>query len=471
QDVGNDSPTQIKYVDGKASSLSLVKSRLVVVDGPDRGKEMVVGKDSIKIGTFKGCDFVLTDKTVSRSHCEIRTMDDGFILRDEGSTNGTVMDGYRVREIYLKPGTIFHVGKTAIRFQPLSERVEIPLSNQTRFGSVIGVSVKMREVFGILEKIAPTDLTVLIEGETGTGKEVVARSIHTNSTRKNKAFIVVDCGAIPRNLIESELFGHEKGSFTGATEQRKGAFELANGGTIFLDELGELPLDLQPKLLRALENREIRRIGSATPVQLDVRVIAATNRNLMEMVTNNTFREDLFFRLAVAKVRIPPLRERKEDIPALVEGFLAQMTADAAEDKEGTPIAFGVTEKAMQALTANNWAGNVRELRNVIERAIFLSSTGTVDLEDIMLDPRQAAGAPPSASYDLESPFKDAKNKIIETFERAYLRNLLTRNKGNISRSAREADIERKYLKDLMKKHGLRTPSSDDDERESEGGS
>ncbi len=463
QDVGNDSPTQIKYVDGKATSVSLVKSRLVVVDGPDRGKEMVVGKDLIKIGTFKGCDFVLTDKTVSRSHCEIRTAEDGFILRDESSTNGTVLDGYKIREIYLKPGTIFHVGKTAMRFQPLSERVEIPLSSQTRFGTVLGVSVKMREVFGVLEKIAPTDLTVLIEGETGTGKEVVARSIHSNSTRKNKPFIVVDCGAIPRNLIESELFGHEKGSFTGATDLRKGAFELANGGSIFLDELGELPLDLQPKLLRALENREIRRIGGSSPVILDVRVIAATNRHLMEMVTNNTFREDLFFRLAVAKVRIPALRERKDDIPALVEAFLAQMTADAAEDAEGTPIAFGVTEKAMQALMANSWAGNVRELRNVIERAVFLSESGTVDLGDILLDPRQAGGSAPSASYDLDAPFKDAKNKIVENFERAYLRNLLTRNKGNISRSAREADIERKYLKDLMKKHGLRTPQADDD--------
>ncbi len=464
QDPGSEAPTQIKYVDGKAASLSLVKSRLVVVDGPDRGKEMVVGKDLIKIGTFKGCDFVLTDKTVSRSHAEIKTLDDGFVLRDEGSTNGTVLDGYKVREIYLKPGTIFHVGKTAIRFQPLSERVEIPLSKETRFGNVLGVSVKMREVFGVLEKIAPTDLTVLIEGETGTGKEVVARAIHSNSTRKNKAFIVVDCGAIPRNLIESELFGHEKGSFTGATETRKGAFELANGGTIFLDELGELPLDLQPKLLRALENREIRRIGSASPINLDVRVIAATNRNLMDMVTNNTFREDLFFRLAVAKVRIPPLRERKDDIPALVEGFLMALSADAAADVEGTPRAFGVTEKAMQSLMAYHWAGNVRELRNVIERAVFLSDDGQVDLDDILVDPRAQGGAAPSASYDLDSPFKDAKNKIIENFERAYLRNLLTRNKGNISRSAREAEIERKYLKDLMKKHGLRTPMGDDDD-------
>ena len=470
QDVGNDSPTQIKYVDGKAASLSLVKSRLVVVDGPDRGKEMVVDKASIKIGTFKGCEFVLTDKTVSRTHCEIRTVEDGFLLRDDGSTNGTVMDGYKVREIYLKPGTIFHVGKTAMRFQPLSERVEIPLSAQNRFGNVLGVSVKMREVFGVLEKIAPTDLTVLIEGETGTGKEVVARAIHQNSTRKNKAFIVVDCGAIPRNLIESELFGHEKGSFTGATELRKGAFELANSGTIFLDELGELPLDLQPKLLRALENREIRRIGSPAPIHIDLRVIAATNRNLMEMVTQNTFREDLFFRLAVAKVRIPPLRERKDDVPALVEAFLANLSADAAADVEGTPRAFSVTERGLQSLMAYHWPGNVRELRNVIERAVFLSESGSVDVSDIMLDPRQAQGqAGPSTSYDLDIPFKDAKNKIVESFERAYLRNLLTRNKGNISRSAREAEIERKYLKDLMKKHGLRTPQSEDEPETGDG--
>jgi len=464
QDVGNDSPTQIKYVDGKAASLSLIKSRLVVVDGPDRGKEMVVDRASVKIGTFKGCEFQLSDKTVSRTHCEIKTVEDGFILRDDGSTNGTMMDGYKVREIYLKPGTIFHVGKTALRFQPLSERIEIPLSKENRFGNVLGVSVKMREVFGVLEKIAPTDLTVLIEGETGTGKEVVARAIHQYSTRKNKAFIVVDCGAIPRNLIESELFGHEKGSFTGASEQRKGAFELASNGTIFLDELGELPIDLQPKLLRALENREIRRIGSPSPIHIDLRVIAATNRNLMEMVTNNTFREDLFFRLAVAKIRIPALRERKEDVPSLVETFLTNLSADAAADIEGTPRAFTVTERGVQALMAYHWPGNVRELRNVIERAVFLSETGIVDVSDIMLDPRQAQGSQGgSASYDLDMPFKDAKTKIVESFERAYLRNLLTRNKGNISRSAREAEIERKYLKDLMKKHGLRTPQSEDE--------
>jgi transcriptional regulator with PAS, ATPase and Fis domain len=289
--------------------------------------------------------------------------------------------------------------------------------------------------------------------------------VHQNSPRKNKAFIVVDCGAIPRNLIESELFGHEKGSFTGASEQRKGAFELANGGTIFLDELGELPLDLQPKLLRALENREVRRIGAQTTINLDVRVIAATNRVLMDMVTQNLFREDLFFRLAVAKIRVPALRERKDDIPALVEAFLATLSADAAEDNEGTPRAFGVSEKAVDALMAYPWPGNVRELRNVIERAVFLSEVGQVDIDDIMLDPRQQSGAS-SSSYDLDSPFKEAKNKIVESFERAYLRNLLTRNKGNISRSAREAEIERKYLKDLMKKHGLRTPVADEEDGE-----
>jgi DNA-binding NtrC family response regulator len=463
EEFSEGAPTQVQLTNGKPSSISLAKMRLVVVDGADRGKELTLAKDVIIGGTFKGCDFVLGDKTVSRKHFEIRTRDDGFVLVDLGSTNGTYVDGYKIAGgIHLKAGTVFHVGKTAVRFQPLSERVEIPLSEDSYFGDVIGVSVKMREVFGVLEKIAPTDLTVLIEGPTGTGKDVIARSIHKKSLRTEKPFIVVDCGAIPRNLIESELFGHEKGSFTGAQEQRKGAFELADGGTIFLDEIGELPMDLQPKLLRALENREVRRIGGTRPIPLDVRILAATNRSVLDMVAQNVFREDLYFRLAVAKIKIPALNERKDDIPALVDHFLENLVKDMPPEEDGeTTKVPAVTEAAMELLQSHHWPGNVRELRNVVERAVFLSESGTVDTSDILLDPRGAAPQAAPAQYDLDAPFKDSKTRVIEAFERAYLRHLLTKNKGNISRSAREAQIERKYLKDLLRKHGMRSAPGD----------
>ena len=303
--------TKISYVSGRPTTLHLRKCKLLI-DNPDgTTSEYVFDQQEINIGGMDDNDLVVDDDTVSRYHCRIFQEDDAYILEDKGSTNGTFINRVRVREAYLKPGCTITLGKSDVRFQNLDERVQIQPNSRDRYGRIVGTSTRMREIFTILEKIAPAGVTVIIEGETGTGKEVVARTIHEQSNRKDKPFVVFDCGAVPDNLIESELFGHEKGSFTGASMGRQGLFETAQGGTIFLDELGELNLDLQPKLLRALEQREVRRVGANKPIKVDVRVVAATNRNLEEEVKAGRFREDLFYRLSVVRLILPPLRERR----------------------------------------------------------------------------------------------------------------------------------------------------------------
>ena len=326
----------------------------------------------------------------------------------------------------------------------------------------------MRELFGILEKIGPTGVTAIIEGETGTGKEVVANAIHRASDRENGPFIVFDCGAVPDNLIESELFGHEKGSFTGAIMTRQGLFEMAQGGTIFLDELGELNIDLQPKLLRVLEQREVRRVGSTKPIKVDVRVIAATNRNLEEEVKAGRFREDLFYRLSVVRIFLPPLRERLEDIPILVDAFLKNAAFNRLAD--GRQRATSMTGEAKESLTRYRWPGNVRELVNVVERACSFCDNGIIELKDLpshvtgiqgAMATSSAVAAAISASTLGSSgsnngrPFKEAKEEIVSNFEREYIRGLLEKNEFNISHAAREADIDRKYFRKLMRKYEI----------------
>jgi DNA-binding NtrC family response regulator len=290
--------------------------RLTVLEGPDAGRACGPEGDRATVGSAPGADLVLTDRTVSRVHFEIGVSAEGFLLRDLGSTNGTYLEGYRVREVFLRDGARLGVGQTLIEFGLDEREREVELSAQHTFGPLAGADPSMRRLFATLTRIAPTDATVLIEGETGTGKELVAQAIHQHSRRRDGPFVVVDASSLPATLIESELFGHEKGAFTGATLAKAGAFEEADGGTVFLDELGELPLELQPKLLRVLEAREVRRIGSAhAPRRVDVRVIAATNRDLRRLINQGLFRADLYYRLAVVSVLLPPLRERPGDIP------------------------------------------------------------------------------------------------------------------------------------------------------------
>jgi transcriptional regulator with GAF, ATPase, and Fis domain len=326
------------------------------------------------------------------------------------------------------------------------QKVEVLPSEKTAFGPAIGQSLAVRTIFGVLERIAPTDATVLLEGETGTGKDVLARAIWSGSNRGNKPFLVVDCGAVTYSLIESELFGHERGAFTGAVSTRQGAFELADGGTVFLDEIGELPLDVQPKLLRVLETREFRRVGGNKTLSTNVRVIAATKRDLQREVGAGKFREDLYFRLAVVPVTVPPLRARRDDIPMLVEHMM----------KAAGGAGLSVPPETMQSLAAHEWPGNIRELRNVLERSIYMAqATGSTEIGVVTL-PTAHATSDAAFHFEPEKSYRETRAKYDGEFEKRYVKWLLGRHNGNISAAAREAKMDRKHLHDMAKKHGLR---------------
>jgi len=440
--------------------LEVPRCTLVVLSGGQRGQECTIEGDLFRIGKAPESDLVLVDETVSRVHCEIARERKGYLLRDLGSTNGTLLDGAEIREVWLKPGAVITVGKIELKVRPFAERIEILPSELDHFGEAFGGSVVMRQIFGLLERLGPTDATVLVGGETGTGKDVLARSIHQGSPRKARPFVVVDCGAVVATLLESELFGHEKGAFTGAASARQGAFELAHGGTLFLDEIGELPLDVQPKLLRALEQRAFRRVGGSKEIRVDIRVIAASRRNLRMEVERGKFREDLFFRLAVVPVELPPLRERREDIPLLAEKLLVQL----GERDPASPRVLSA--EAVDVLRAHDWPGNVRELRNVLERAAYLArATGDreIRLAGMPLS-LGAAPASPGAAFDPKKSYRETRAAWEAEFETAYVRWLLGRHEQNISAAARAADMDRKYLHRLARKHGLHPSQSEADE-------
>ena len=404
-----------------------------VVSGPDAGREVASTGASIAIGTAPGNDLVLADRMVSRHHCEISAGERGFVVRDLDSTNGTTVGGVRVAAAYLESGALLGCGGSTLRFEVQDEEVREPLSLEGRFGPVIGDSAAMRRVFAVLDRAAGVDASVLLEGETGTGKGLVAESIHQASPRAARPFVVVDCGALPPTLIEAELFGHARGAFTDAREARIGAFESAQGGTVFLDEIGELPLEMQPKLLRALDSRVIRPIGATRSVPLDVRIIAATNRDLREEVNRGRFRADLFYRLNVVRVRIPALRERREDIPALAAHFYRALGAGG--DPPPELIAW---------VSQQRWPGNVRELRAAIERAILLGEPGGGGA---------AAPAPLDDADDLS--FHDAKQRVIDEWEREYLRRVIRRYRGNLTQAGNAIGVDRNHLRLLLGRHGI----------------
>ena len=299
------------------------KTRIEVLRGPDAGKSLEVAGQSVKVGTADDNHLVLHDDSVSRAHCELEPVPGGMRVRDLGSTNGVFSDGARLYDAVLPPDARLRLGDTELALSALAETVEREQTTRDRFGDLLGASPRMRELFADLERIAAADVTLLIEGETGTGKEIVAESVHRASARAAGPFVVFDCGAVTPTLVESELFGHERGAFTGATQAHAGVCEQADGGTLFLDEIGELPKELQPKLLRAIEKRQIRRVGGTKVIAFDARVVAATNRQLRAEVAHDRFREDLYFRLAAAHVTVPALRERMEDLPLLVDHFLS----------------------------------------------------------------------------------------------------------------------------------------------------
>ena len=478
-DYSHAGATKISYVDGRPTTITIRRCKLVVAY-QGKLKDYSFDKDVISIGAMEDNDVVLDDDTVSRNHCRISLEGDAYILTDLDSTNGTSINRVRIREAFLSPNQVIQMGSTEIRFSPIDERVRIIPSERDRFGEIIGKDRRMREMYAILEKIAPTDATCVVEGETGTGKDVVARSIHSQSRRKDGPFMVFDCGAVPENLIESELFGHEKGSFTGAHASRQGVFEMGHGGTIFLDELGELQLDLQPKLLRVLEQREVKRIGGTKPIKVDVRIVAATNRNLEDEVAAGRFREDLFYRLTVVRIKLPALRDRREDVRVLARHFLdnGSFNRDRDGSRRITQFAPGVLDR----MTEYAWPGNVRELHNVIERAVSFAETDAVELADLPehiawprgLVPSMESSSgtipppPPDGLHtqanaaDIDGTFKDAKERWVSSFERDYIASLLKKNNGNISHASREAQIDRKYFRKLMKKYGI--TAQDDDE-------
>ncbi|MEM7609304.1 MAG: sigma 54-interacting transcriptional regulator [Myxococcota bacterium] len=434
---------------------------LLALSGQRRGDEIQVTGQRIAIGKAEGNDLVLVHDTVSRQHCEIIRDARGFLVRDLQSTNGTLLDGSAVREAYLRPGAVLTVGKVELKVRTVGERVEVLPSEAQHFGDAVGKSLSMRRVFGLLERLAPSDASILLDGETGTGKGLLARAIHAGSRRESGPFIVVDCASVIPNLIESELFGHERGAFSGATDRRLGAFELAAGGTLFLDEVGELPLDLQPKLLRVLQQRTFRRVGGQREQAVDVRVIAATKRNLRVDVQRGKFREDLYFRIAVATAHIPPLRERRPDVPLLVDTLLTRL----ANQDGAAPLTLDAG--ALAALAAHEWPGNVRELHNALARASILARSAgesTLRFRDLpatarlQTAPAEATGSDASAPMRFKAgqSYRDAKAAFEQDFEKRYVAWLLDVHEGNVSAAARAADMDRKYLHKLAKKHGLR---------------
>ena len=419
------------------------KLQFIAVIQDDNGSHRYPLRGTMSLGKNSDNDIVVSASGVSRYHLDLLAAPNKVHIRDNDSKNGTYFNGARITEAEVGAGSIIRIGG------PAGVELKIELENQptvqpsedTRFGPLVGSSYAMRTVYTILERTAPSSATILVTGETGTGKELVAQAIHDASPRRDKPLIIVDCGSIPGNLIESELFGHKRGAFTDAQTDRTGAFEAANGGTLFLDEIGELPIDLQPKLLRAVESRSIQRLGENSRKNIDVRLIAATHRNLEDEVRENRFRQDLFYRLAVVSVSLPPLRERGDDIITIAKHILGQLgQADAIE----------FDQTISNALLSYNWPGNVRELRNALERAIHLGAEHAIPM----------AGTAPTSQSVLpgeapDLPFKEAKEKIVMSFERAYIERLMARHKGNISAASRDASIDRNYLYRLLKKHEL----------------
>jgi len=421
---------------------------VTAVEGPAQGQSWESAEGRCSMGTHRSNDVVLTDPMVSRFHCELHVDAKSARIVDLGSKNGTFIDGIRIRDAYLKHGSLIRLGQSVLRFQLGGQTHAIGLSPKTEFGTLVGHSIAMRAMFDTLERASLSDATILLEGETGTGKGIIAESIHDSSPRKGKPFCVVDCAALPANLLESELFGHERGAFTGAFARREGAFESADEGTIFLDEVGELPLDLQPKLLRVLEERQIRRVGANTVHQVNVRVIAATNRDLRTEVNEGRFRSDLYFRLALIRVRVPALREHLDDIPLLVDRFLG------ASRNASPEIAASLrTQDFVTSLQRASWPGNVRELRNHLESCLVLRQVLPYGEPAQSVAPAaKGAGKP----IDATLPYHQARLVSQVAWEAEYLRALLKLHEENIEQAAKAAGISRAYIYRLLSRHGIR---------------
>jgi DNA-binding NtrC family response regulator len=417
--------------------------RLTVTRGSDSGVIFAVDGSvacPTLLGTSEVCSMRLSDAEVSRRHASVEVFGGRLRVRDLDSTNGTFVNGTRVVEALLHGGEDIYVGTSVIRVEVESEAKRVTVSEDTSFGEVLGRSVAMRKLYPICRKLTESDVPLIIEGETGTGKEALAEAIHAASPRASGPFVVFDCTAVPATLIESALFGHERGAFTGATSSQRGVFEEANRGTLLIDEVGDLDTALQAKLLRCIQKSEVRRIGGAQWQKVDVRVIAATRRDLDREVQVGRFRDDLFFRLAVARIALPPLRERREDVPLLAEHFWTLYG--------GQPESFPV--HLLERFMSHGWPGNVRELGNTVARVAALG--------ELAQEQRSLFSQPPPAPTDAPSDFighvvrlnmtlADARERVIREFERQYVGHLLDMHSGDTARAAAASGIGERYLR------------------------
>jgi two-component system, NtrC family, response regulator HydG len=423
---------------------------VVVIEGPDAGRTLLVDgslPSRVLVGQSPSCALRLSDPLVSRRHIALDLSGRRMRITDLGSKNGTIVDGVALLDGYLRGGEVVRLGSSALRVDVRGETAVEPLVAEPGFGLVIGISAEMRRLYPLCQRLAATDVTVIIEGETGTGKEVLAESLHLASPRAAGPFVIFDCTAVPANLLEAELFGHERGAFTGAVATRQGALEQANGGTLLIDEIGELDLALQPKLLRAISRCEVRRVGGNRAQRVDVRILAATRRDLDREVQAGRFRDDLFHRLAVARIELPPLRERRGDVPVLAAHFCQELGGEAAS----------LPPELLLRWAELPWPGNVRELRNLVARHLALGELAQVapshrpqalrQVDDALLG--AAAGADDWIEHALRLPLSEARQRVVDEFERRYLEGALARHGGNVTRAAEAAGVARRHFQTL----------------------
>ncbi len=438
-----------------AGSVEISSARLDVREASGSLQSLDLGIDERVVGSDPGVDLAVTDPGVSRRHFGVRLTEQGVRVRDLGSKNGLYIDSARVLDGYCPAGSLLGFGGCRAQVLTTGERQMVPLGRAVRFGDVLGASVPMRALLARLQRLAADDQTVLVVGESGTGKELIARALHAEGTRAGKPFVVFDCGAVSHGLIEGELFGHVRGAFTGAISTRQGVFEAAHEGTLLIDEVGDLPIELQPKLLRVLERREVRRLGEMQVRCVDVRVVAATHRDLRALVKVGSFRQDLYYRLAVSEVRVPPLRERREDIAVLVDHLLQELGSERR--REDMP------KGTIELLKSYDWPGNVRELRNVVARFLLFPEEIASIFSSLTPAGKDAEGEEPRKLEGLDLPLKAARELVVASFERRYLKAKIAAARGNMTQAAASMGISRQYLYRLIEQHGLRAPGRDSD--------
>jgi DNA-binding NtrC family response regulator len=429
------------YTDGTSGELKVRRFIVRVVDGPDKGKERTLDAGTVLAGSHENNDLVLSDSTISRYHLELQLRAEGVRVTDQDSTNGTYLNDTRLGSVVVNKRTLVRLGgQTELEIIPADELVQLDDFEQNRFGEAYGATRAMAEVFAVLNRASQGDSSVLFVGESGTGKELLAKSLHQASPRKDNPFVVVSLASLDKDNLVAELFGDEK------DPDRVGLLEQAAGGTVFFDEISDLSLNLQPQVLRILEQGEYRRAGSSQARPIDVRVLAGTKTRLADLVRKGTFREDLYFRLGVVRLALPPLRDRMDDIPGLVRVFLEKLGQDD----------FYISETMTKQLLSHNWPGNIRELRVVVERGMAIATarlSGDLEFPGQPIEEREAGAGVSDEMMDM--PFKEAKGMLVESFEREYLDRLLKRHNGNVSRAAAEAGIDRNYIHRLVKKYEI----------------